>query len=395
MSIKSLFRKGKVGYIGLDVSAEALAAVQLEGIPGKKQFHVSGWSRVSLSVGVVHDGRIINPEKFNAALKELFSHPKAGVLDGKHVILSLAEYQCYHKAFSVKKIGKSDSLFTLAHRKIAQGVPYDIKEMEWDWVLALEGLKSYSVYSVAVLQEVIEEYRQALKGVGMIIPVVEPQVVSASRLMFEKQSIAEPVVYLNLGAEETAVATIDQMGVHQSSVISEGLIKWVSALAKDLKIERATAKKVLYSIGLRKVKHNKVAMIHQIIKKGLEPILREISQHSTYYDYIHGKDDTPLQSIMINGEGALIPGLGEYLSANSEKDLRQVQSWANFSPAFSPKHVVLLHNAIGAAIRGVHTTESRSEGINVLYSRKTIGQIKKKWWSNLIATKSKKKKKII
>lgn len=395
MSIKNLFTKGKRGYIGLDVSAEALAAVQLEGVPGKKNFHVSGWSRVSLPVGVVHEGRIINPDKFNAALNHLFSQPKSGVLEGKRVILSLAEHQCYHKAFSVKKIGKSESLFTLAHREISQSVPYEIAKMEWDWVLVLDGLKYYSLYSVAVLQEVIEEYRKALKEVGMIIAVVEPQVVSASRLMFEEQSIAEPVVYLDLGAEETAVATIDPMGIHQSSVIPEGVLKWVSSLAKSLKIERTTAQKVLQSIGMRKVKHDKAVVIHQIIKKGLEPILREISQHSTYYDYIHGKDETPLQSIMINGEGALIPGLGEYLSANSKKGLRPVQSWAKFTPAFSPKHVMLLHNAIGAAIRGVHTGESRSEGINVLYSRKIIGQKKKKWWSNIIVSKSKKKKKII
>jgi len=388
MAFKSLFIKGRVGHIGLDVSTDALAAVQLEGVPNGKRFSVAGWSRVKLEPGIVHQGRILKSDKFVEALKKLFSQPSYGQLDGRHLILSLAEHQSYHKAFSVKRVGKSDSLVNMAHHEISQVVPFPIVEMQWDWQLVLEQPKYYHFYTLAVRKEVIEEYRQAFRSVNMMMSVIEPQVVSASRLLFEHQTIAEPVVYLEIGSEEIAVATIDQMGVHQSSVIDGGINSWISSLAKDLKVKKNVANKVLNTVGLRKVKHEKAHVIQEVIQQGLQPVIREIEQHKTFYKYIHGDKDVPLQSLMISGEGAMVPGIGEALSSKLKLDLRQVQTWAKFQPAFTPQQVVYLHNAIGAALRGLYLARSRAEGINVLFIRKSLVTKKKRWWSADLTKKS-------
>ena len=83
--------KGNLGQIGLDVSDGSLEAVQLRSSRKSTSFQMVGWSRIVLPPGAVTAGIVMKEPDVVESLRQLFSKPTFGSLDGRQVVLSIRD----------------------------------------------------------------------------------------------------------------------------------------------------------------------------------------------------------------------------------------------------------------------------------------------------------------
>jgi len=378
--------KRNVGPIGIDVSDHTMEIAQLRSVVVGKTATVHGYARNVFAPGIIKDGRLLKAQEFKELVRGMLSNPDYGNFDTKSVVLAMPEHQCYHHVFTLNTIGDDRLLYNVVQEKLVASIPFDIAEMLWDWMVVRQDGAVVVVYAVAMRRDVVESYMEALRSLGLIVRAVEPQVYSASRVFWPNLILEEPVVFCDLGTSETSVSTIDDYGIHQSSIQSYGLWQIEETLMKQLRVDRATAEKLARSIGLRKLNHPKIADIHSAIKGHLKDLVEEVQQHISYYHVQRHARPGTLSQLVITGGGSLIPGVPEVLANSLKLQLRSQKEHTLYQPAFSPDDFALYVNGLGAARRDVN---SEQDDINVLVTRRQHDTKPQSWWSRFTQRTSK------
>jgi type IV pilus assembly protein PilM len=381
--MRRLISGSKRGWIGLDVSDGSLEAVQLRSNRRSKTFQMAGWSRVVLPPGVVSGGRVVKTQELTEALRQLFSKPTFGSIDGRQVVLTLPEHQTFHYVTSLSSWEGDAGLFGQIQSYLASKLPFAVEEAYWDWRVVRDEPTQAFIYICASPRDVVDEYRKALKSMGMVLSVVEAQVQSTCRLFWSDLALKEPVLFLDIGSDETSISTIDDIGIHQSSVVTSGAMHFTQRLATELKADRAVAERVIRSIGLRNVKHPKTASIHEAIKQPLATIVQEARQHVSYYNVQPHIEHAIIKQILLLGGGALVPGVAEYLAQELKLSVMPPASRFSFKPPLSPADLALLSNATGAAVLGAISPELRRAELNLLVTRRSYQETKSSWLKKL------------
>lgn len=381
----ALFAKN-LGGIGIDVSDQSIECAQVRLPSGTGPAEVHGVSRVPLPAGVIHDGRLQRAPDFQEALRKALVKPMRGQLDSRQAILSVPEHQCYHHVFKLDVIGDQRLPHTVVEERLAAAVPFPVADMLWDWKIIDSTLNSLLVYAAAVPKEVIESYRQSLQLVGLALRVAEPQVISAGRGLWSNTS-DEPFVFIDIGAFETAISTIDRFGIHQSSIVTVGTQHIINEFIQVMNLNQSTAERVLYTIGLRNLKHPKISAIHDIVRKNIRPLYEEIQQHLVYYVSRH-PDAAIIGKFMIIGGGSMIPGVVEVLAQSLRLQAMPVGGADVYKPVLSPGEFALFANALGAASRRL---EDHDDEVNVLLTRRLFEKKKDRpaaaFWKRLVGGK--------
>jgi len=375
MAIFSFLRGKHVGAIGVDVAADGVKAVQLYGKAGQQDAKVVAWAYQPLPAGAVHAGEIGEPVAFIAALQRLFTKPNFGSFSGRLLVFALPEHQSFHYAFASRKIGNILPKNVIAEEQLRKSVPFKMPDLRWDWQIMADHKTRYHFSTVAAQQSVINGYLNAFKSAGKTPLVIEPQVIASQRFYFESDTLSEPVLSVDIGALETSVATIDSYGVHQSSVIPVGLATWSFDLSKKLKIEFSDARKLVLAGGGGNPDQKKI--FEGLLEQGMKQIVLECQQHMSYDRSLHQTQPLPFKRFALGGQGSIVPTVANSLSVSLGLSLMPAQSWLKLVPPFTVAQLLLFHNAIGAAIRGLSGGDAVDQGLNVLYRRVDLPKKKK------------------
>lgn len=342
--------RNNVGALGVDVSDFSIEIAQVH-LGGGKEIPINGYGRAALPAGVVREGRVLKPDVFSETVRGILNKPSFGKFDGRQVVLSMPEHQCYHQSILIDGVKDTRLPYTIIHERLQTVMPLDLEELAWDWTMVRqEGRKMYA-YVFAVPHEVLAGYSKAFQLVGLSLRAVEPQVVSAGRALWSKPFLDQPMLFLDIGAIETTAATVDDLGIHQSSVIHEGTEAMVDELSKELKLDRPTSVKVLLTIGLRNLKHPHINAIHNVIKRHVRAIVEEAQQHLTYYHAQPHINHAATNQLAMLGGGSLIPGLPEIVSQHLKLALLDVPAASSYKPPLSKEQSALYSTALGAARR--------------------------------------------
>lgn len=364
------------GLIGLDVSDGSLEAAQLRSSSRSTAFQLAGWSRAVLPPGVITAGKLAKPNEFGEVLRRLLAKPTFGSLDGRQVVLSLPEHQCYHYVIPLQSWDSDGGLYNQVQSQLTTRLPLPLDEAYWDWQVVRQETSRLFVYIAAVPREILDPYRQTLRALGLVVASVEPQLLSAERLLWPTQTLAEPMLFLDIGTQETAIATIDDLGIHQSSVAEAGIGPAIAILSRKLKSQPDVIEKVIKTIGLRNVKHDKTALIHEAINEQVRLILAEASQHVSYYQSQTHVTPALIKNVVMVGGGSLIPGVPEAITHELKLTPVVPAPYVTIKPALEPQDIALLANALGSAIRGTYQQERAAQEINMLVTRRSYERAK-------------------
>ncbi len=374
----AVFQK-KLGPIGIDVSDSSVEVAQVRSGLGGPTF-IHGYGRMPLPPGTVKQGRLLKPQDFTLAVRKLLSEPQYGRIDGKQAVLSIPEHQCYHYVFVLDAIGDTRLPYNAVRDHLISTLPHDINDVLWDWMpVRHAGSKTY-MYVLAVPKDVIAGFQQALSSVGIAVRVVEAQILSAARGIWSKPFVDEPLLHMDIGSYETAISTIDDIGVHQSSVVDAGLLTMAADLVKELKLSQTTAQKILFTIGLRNLKHPQVEKIHAVIRAHLQNVFEEAKQHLAYYHAQEHLQRAEVSRLSLIGGGAVVPGVPELLSQSLKLHFESNPVSDAYRPALSWHDFALHANALGASRRAIGEKDPE---INVLLTRRDHGAANGQWFSSL------------
>ncbi len=361
-----VFSKRK-GYIGLHITSDMLTAVQLIGKPSGNEYAIAGWSKVPLHRDTIVSGKLADSDALVEALRRFREKPDFGSFTNAPVIFSFPEHQCFHTTFQMKK-AEVKSPRASALEKTTLSVPFAADDLFWDWTIVRQNQSFSSFYSIAIPRDVLMPYRAAFAKAQIDVKVVEPEILSSTRFYFRRSVFPEPVLYATIGREEVAVATLDENGIHQSSVIEdEGIDHWAGRIAADLGVKQEAAEKALFKAGVRPLSHPKAKPIQKCLSAAQKRILQEFVEHKEFYDQLAHEQKKQITRILLNGEGVFIPEFIQSLQKQSGMHLVQLTPWAKYKPELTLVQEGVMSQAFGAAIRGIYR-ENASKGINVLRS---------------------------
>lgn len=367
-----MFARGKAGLIGVDISDTSMEAVQLTGQYGKSAYGMKAWSRTVVPDGVIKNGRIVKVEQFQEALRVLLSKPTFGNMDGRQIICSVLEHHCFHNVIPVSKWVSEKTPFAQVQEGLNGKIPYNLNQVYWDWKPVREDNRHVYIYTVAIPRDIADGYREAFTGLGMSVVSMEPQVLCAVRSLWKTVVQETPNLLIDIGARETSIATIDDLGIHQTSVVPVGADHWQDALSKQLSLKPEMAQKVLRTIGMRRVKHPNAAAILEVLEKGLAEIIQDTKQHMVFYNTQPHVQRGVLKQLVVIGGGAAVPGIAEYLGHQLSLAAVNPQTWFELKPSLGSVEQLLLMNAVGAGVRGLMDAEAQAGELNIFATRKVL-----------------------
>lgn len=373
----NLFSSNVRGAIGLDLSDHSLEAVQLNGAYNKKNYRLIGWARMVLKAGILNGGYVVKQDEFREAVRALLSKPTFGSLEGRQLICSIPEHHCYHYIFTISKWATDKSPLAQVVENLTSKLPLTKEEVYWDWKPVREDARYTYVYVVAMPREVIDGYRQVFNTMGLTMIAAEPQALCAARTLWPSLVQESPTVIIDIGATETTVATVDDLGIHQNSIVAQGADHWTRALVKELSLTEETAEKVSRTIGLRQVKHPKAEVIRKQIQQGLLPIIAEAKQHMMFYHSQTHIQAGVLKQLVVIGGGAAVPGVTEFIGHELALSTTIQPPWFELKPPFDVAQRLLLTNALGAAMRGLMPEDMLKGELNVFATRRELASSEK------------------
>lgn len=377
--------------IGVDISDFSMEAVQLSGQYGKSLHRLKSWSRTAVPEGAMKAGRIIKTEEVQEALRVLLSKPTFGNMDGKQVICSVLEHHCYHNIIPLSKWTSDKPIFAQIQEALNGKIPFNIGQVYWDWRPVREDNRLVYVYTVAIPRDIVDSYRAAFENLGMNIMFMEPQILCAARSLWRGLVQDAPSLLIDIGARETSIATIDDLGIHQASMVPIGADHWQDALAKQLSQPAENAQKILRTLGMRRVKHPNAEVIYGILEKGLEQIIQDTKQHTLFYNTQTHIQPGVLKQLVVVGGGAAVPGVTEYLSHKLSLATDGHHPWFELKPALGSTERLLLSSALGAAVRGLMSVEEQTSELNIFATRRVMSPTENGGWKQALKKLLKKK----
>lgn len=383
---------GKKNPFGLDISDFSIEVLQLRRETGK--IIVSAHGRTELEPGIVENGKIVDKKRLKEKLKELLSEKKLNRMKTNKVILSLPESRTFLHVFKTFK----DSLSDKESEKIIEShalktIPLEPDKIYFDYQIVSETDSIKEVLYVAATKEVVNDYIDVLKGVGLEPLVLDAESASLARA-FEKEGIPDAaLLIIDIGAETTVLTLFDKGSIKLSSIVPIAGNHFIKEIAEKLNVSLEEAEELERNCGLDEEKGGGGRVMF-ILQGALNDILNEAKGLIGFYEQ---KEKRGVKKVVLCGGSSLIPKIVSYFSSNLGIETKLgnpsliCPDLNNIKTEAGKLHPVLFSNVVGLALRGLEK-DPESSGINLIPVKErnkaapSGGKFKKKRFFNLFVT---------
>jgi len=288
-------------HVGLDFGSHSVKAVQLEDISSNKPTLVNFGSQITPQ-GVINSEDASHQQKLTDALKALFDSAK---IKEKRVVMALPEFS----VFEAKRL-----------------IPLPIEEVQMSYLpIGYDDKRSvYKVLIVAAPRKIIDIYTSVVDKAGLEPVAIETESIAMGRAMYRSTGIKE-ILMLDFGAQSTDMSIMNNGFLVFAQSISIGSDALTQAIVNKFGFEYNQAEEYKRNYGLAEdVLEGKVA---QALKPVMDSILVEIQRGMEFY-----KSRTLLpvpQECLLNGDGAMLPGLEKYMTAQLNINTKVGDPWTN------------------------------------------------------------------
>lgn len=363
---------------GLDISDFSIEILELEKKFG--QLYLGTYGRVKLEKGIVEDGKIINPEELQKAIKGLFRNTLPRRLKTNRVIFSLPESKFFFHIFRLPVNLTGQELFRAVENEALKITPLDTSQLHFDLRIVSKTADIQEVLYVGTQREMVNEYLEVLRGVGLRPLVLDIESASLARA-FQTEMIKEGgVLIVDMGARTTVLTVFDEGSIRLSAVVSIAGNHCTKAISEGLNISWGKAEELKRSYGLdpREMEGEMTYILQGII----EEILNEIKKSIDFYQE---KSDRQIRKILLCGGSSFMPELTSYLAYKLDIETLVPDPWQgiNVEKLFKKRelrsiittelHPVFFANVIGLAKRGLKG-DPEIAGINLIPAEERLSQ---------------------
>ncbi|MEI7452457.1 MAG: pilus assembly protein PilM [Candidatus Falkowbacteria bacterium] len=290
--------------VGLDIADHTIEILELSrGFVGAVTVSAAG--RMSLSPGVVSNGRIINAEALKAALQKLFSQAKPAAIVADEICFGLPDSQIYTRVFALPPHHPND-LESLVLQEAINSIPIDEDNLNYSYKVLHETPAGTEILLAAADGEVIKEWHDFFVDLKIKNITFDLEPLALARGLLLKDS--GTTMILDIGSATTSLFIFSDGNLAYSrSLIVAGdyLTKKISL---DLQISLAEAEEQKVKFGLS-YPDNKVV-------NPIMDVLKEISlKAKESINYFEERKKTKVTNFILVGGTSQMFGLLEYVKA--------------------------------------------------------------------------------
>jgi len=292
-------------HVGIDFGTHSVKAVELKNVSSTPELINLG-SQLTPK-GVINSEEKQDQKKLADVLKKLYDDSK---IKNRNVVMALPEFSVFTRFLEfpgVKKEELKDAVFFEAK----QYIPMSINDVHMSFVTIgfNEEKNAPRVLLVAAPKKIISIYTEIANLADLDLIAIETESVAMGRAMF-KATQKRDLVMLDFGANSTDMSIMSNGYLVFSQSIAIGSDSLTQAIVNKFSFEYSRAEEFKRNYGL--VQNVLEGKIYGALSPIVESILMEVQRGIEFY-----KNKTASASpsdYLLNGDGALLPGLGEFVS---------------------------------------------------------------------------------
>jgi type IV pilus assembly protein PilM len=307
-------------HVGIDFGTHSVKAVELSNITTSPK--LVNFGSQTTPQGVINSQDKKDQKTLADVVKKLYNDSK---IKNSSIVVALPEFSVFTRFLEfpgVKKEELKDAVFYEAK----QYIPVPIEEVRMSYVPIgfNEAKNAPRVLLVAAPLKIIDTYIKITEMAGLEIIAIETESVALGRAMYRATN-QKHVVILDFGANSTDMSIMMDGYLVFSQSISIGSDSLTQSIINRFNFDYKQAEEYKRNYGVTpNVLENK---IYEVLSPILESIILEVNRGIEFYKT---KTLSPAPTdFLLTGDGALLPGLAEYLSNSLHANASIANPWMN------------------------------------------------------------------
>lgn len=307
-------------HVGIDFGTHTVKAVELKNILSKPEL-VNLGSQITPK-GVINSEDRQDQKKLAEALKALYSSSK---IKNSNVVMALPEFSVFTRFLEFPGV-KKEELRQAVYYEAKQYIPVPIDEVQMSYITIgfNEEKNAPRVLLVAAPKKIIDIYMNVAGFANLDLIAIETESVAMGRAMF-KASRKPTCVMLDFGSNSTDMSIMKDGSLVFSQSISIGSDSLTQAIVNRFNFDYNRAEEFKRGYGL--ISNVLEGKIYAVLSPIVESIMAEVRRGIEFY-----KNKTlsaAPNEYLLNGDGALLPGLTEYVSKSLGVNAQIANPWLN------------------------------------------------------------------
>ncbi|NLZ24787.1 type IV pilus assembly protein PilM [Candidatus Dojkabacteria bacterium] len=319
-------------HVGVDFGTYSVKAVELKNIASSPQL-VNLGSQLTPK-GVVNSEEKQDQKKLGEALKLLYSNSR---MKNSNVVMALPEFSVFTRFLEFPGV-KPEEIKGAVHHEAKQYIPIPIQDVQMSYITIgfNEQKNAPRVLLVAAPKKIVQIYMNIAKYANLDLIAIETESVAIGRAMY-RATRRKNCVVLDLGAKSTDMSIMLDGALVFSQSISIGSDSLTQAIMNKFNFDYNRAEQFKRNYGL--APNILEGRIYSILSPIVESIMIEVRRGVEFY-----KNKTmsiaPVE-YLLNGDGALLPGLAEYVSKTLGVNAQIANPWLNIRVDSKFKDIIL------------------------------------------------------
>ncbi|MFA5622945.1 MAG: type IV pilus assembly protein PilM [Candidatus Dojkabacteria bacterium] len=309
-------------HVGIDFGTHSVKAVELKNAGSTPELINLG-SQLTPK-GVINSEEKQDQKKLADVLKKLYDDSK---IRNRNVVMALPEFSVFTRFLEFPGV-KKEELREAVFFEAKQYIPMSVNDVHMSFVTIgfNEEKNAPRVLLVAAPKKVIYIYTEIAKLADLDLVAIETESVAMGRAMY-KATNKKDLVMLDFGANSTDMSIMSEGYLVFSQSIAIGSDALTQAVVNKFNFEYSRAEEFKRNYGLTpNVLEGK---IYSALSPIVESILMEVQRGIEFY-----KNKTTSASpteYLLNGDGALLPGLSEFVSKSLGVTAQIANPWVGIS----------------------------------------------------------------
>ena len=295
---------------GLDISDLSIKIVQLREQRDKIKIQAIG--RCDVKPGIIENGEIKDPEKFNEILTKLIAKPTIGSITTNEVVCNLPSNQTFIKLIEVDK--SPNPLSSVIENEVEKHIPSSVNDLYYDWQVIEEGHDSYEIIIGAAPKNIVDHYINILKKSKLNPLAFDLESVAVCRSLLKEEAKKYEGKYnknyclIDIGANTTNMTIYTKNTVVLSISLPLSNDDVTNKIAKSLEIDKEQAEKAKIICGFDKTRAH--GIVSGILSDMLKTLNQKLDETIKFYQN-HYAERGGLDQIILSGGGATIKDIGK------------------------------------------------------------------------------------
>lgn len=307
--------------IGLDIGSHSVKACELK--QTDKTYSIVNLGSILIPEGAVDDGTLHDPEAVGKAITQLLANLK---IKHKKVAISISGYSVIVKKIHLAVMDEKQ-LEQYITAEAEQYIPFDIDDVYLDFQdlkTNKEGSNQTDVMLVAAKKEIIDEYLDMLRSIGLQPVLVDVDGFALENIYESNHPQQENVVLVDIGASKMNINIISNGMSVVAKDIPTGSRQITEQIADafDIPMEEAEALKLGQTPA-----DEKQEQITKIFTSICTQWVLEIKKAIDLYNSNHA--DQQLDKLIISGGGSKVTGLTDFLQRETNVPVEIFNPFSN------------------------------------------------------------------